>query len=253
MTAPKSYTLGYGDEAVRFMIRRTAETHAGFFLPWLSPGMNLLDCGSGLGTITLGLARRVAPGRVVGVDAAESQVQAAQARAAAEGVDNVHFQTADVTALPFPAESFDAVFSHALLEHLPDRSAAAREFHRVLKPGGVVGVRCPDWGGFIIAPPDSQAEAAFTVFRRLQEDAGGDTTVGSKLGAILQAAGFGQVRMGAEYECFPEGGFLVDLMARRVESSDPDAAETLRAWSRRPGGLIAVAWLSAVGRREASG
>ncbi len=40
-------------------------------------------------------------------------------------------------ALPFPAATFDFVFSQAVLEHVPDPHAAVREMNRVLKPGGV--------------------------------------------------------------------------------------------------------------------
>lgn len=41
----------------------------------------------------------------------------------------------DVTAMPFPDGTFDAVYCSHVLEHVPDDRKALREFHRVLKPG----------------------------------------------------------------------------------------------------------------------
>ena len=44
----------------------------------------------------------------------------------------------EAAALPFEDDSFDLVFGHAVLHHLPDLDAAFREFRRVLRPGGTV-------------------------------------------------------------------------------------------------------------------
>ena len=58
---------------------RTAAREAAFFLPYLRPGMRVLDVGCGPGTITLGLAGVVAPGRVEGVDLQLTLVERAHA------------------------------------------------------------------------------------------------------------------------------------------------------------------------------
>lgn len=57
--------------------------------------------------------------------------------------ENTHFLTADGTATPFKDESFDFVFSNAVLEHIPDNYAAARESARVLKKGKRIVVIVP--------------------------------------------------------------------------------------------------------------
>src|SRR6188472_2086916 len=67
---PDTYTHGHHESVLRSHEWRTAENSAAYLLPHLQPGMDLLDVGCGPGTITLDLARLVAPGHVVGVDAA---------------------------------------------------------------------------------------------------------------------------------------------------------------------------------------
>ncbi len=134
-----TYTPGYSAPVLSLMEQRTADTHAGFFLPQLMPGWCVLDAGCGPGTITLGLARRVAPGLVTGIDVEDSQFAKAREQAEREGL-NVEFRKASVYQLPFQDDCFDAVFSHALLEHLSDPGAALAELRRVLKPEGLIGL-----------------------------------------------------------------------------------------------------------------
>jgi SAM-dependent methyltransferase len=49
----------------------------------------------------------------------------------------------DARALPFASESMDAVVSMSMMEHLRDPQSAAKEFYRVLKPGGVAVIGVP--------------------------------------------------------------------------------------------------------------
>lgn len=148
----ETYTPGYSTNAVDFMARRLAETHAQFLLPHLKPEIRLLDIGCGPGTISIGLAKAVAPGEVIAVDLGTSQIEEARKRASDAGLSNLRFQCESVYSLPFKDGEFDLVFAHAVFEHLKEPVAALREIRRVLKPGGLVALRSPDWGGFIIAP-----------------------------------------------------------------------------------------------------
>ncbi len=63
-----TYTHGHAEPVLQSHRWRTAENSAAYLLPALRPGMDLLDVGCGPGTITVDLAARVAPGRVVGLD-----------------------------------------------------------------------------------------------------------------------------------------------------------------------------------------
>lgn len=244
-----SYTPGHGRLATDFMAARSLPSHGGFFLPFLTPGVTVLDCGCGPGTITLGIADRVAPGRVVGVDAGPSQVERAVAAAARAGAGNVSFRAADVHALPFGDGTFDRVFCHALLEHVRDPVRALGELRRVLVPGGVIGVCSPDWGGFILAPPSPTLARAVEAYTGLLTRHGGDPHAGRKLGSHLAAAGFAEVRMAARFECYPSPAVVCDYLAAQLEAAgDAPAADAWRAWARE-GAMFAQAWVSATGRR----
>ena len=68
--------------ATGLFARRTALSQAAFFLPHLRPGMSLVDCGCGPGTITVNLAEIVVPDQVVGIDIDAGAIESAQALAA---------------------------------------------------------------------------------------------------------------------------------------------------------------------------
>ena len=105
----------------------------------LRAGMRVLDLGSGTGYPALLAAQTVGPsGSVIGLDLAEQMLAVARRKATALGLTNVTFRAGDVTALPYEANSFDAVTSRFCLMFLPDIPKAAAEIARVLRPGSWV-------------------------------------------------------------------------------------------------------------------
>lgn len=235
---------------MRFLVRRTLFSHGAFFIPHLQPGMAVLDCACGPGSITQGIARNVAPGPVTGIDMSPSQIALGTERARSAGLANLSFREASVYALPFADASFDAVFSHALFEHLNDPVRAARECLRVLKPGGTIGVVTPDWDGFIVSPETPSMLAAVQEYRDTQNRNGGDVRTGRKLGAILTAAGFEGTHMQARYENFEPVTIITDLLAAHFDrEGQPAHAAAIREWQDQPGAFFAEAWVSCVARK----
>ena len=76
--AHEVYQHGHHASVVSNHAKRTADKDAAFFLPMLRPGMRLLDVGCGPGSITAGLAKRVAPGETIGIDASQSVIDTAR-------------------------------------------------------------------------------------------------------------------------------------------------------------------------------
>src|SRR5215831_5785110 len=117
--AHEVYTHGHHESVLRSHTWRTAENSAAYLLSALRPGLALLDVGCGPGTITVDLARRVAPGRVVGVDRAPEVVAQAGSHARALGI-SIDLHVGDLYTLPFADASFDVVHAHQVLQHLSD-------------------------------------------------------------------------------------------------------------------------------------
>ena len=113
---------------------------------------------------------------------------------AARGVKNVRFEVADVYRLPFPDGSFDAVFAHVVLMHLSEPVRALTEMRRVLRPGGIVGVRDCDWGGRIHAPMTPLLERWYTLTVRIRQRNGGDPFMGRNHRRFLLDAGFARAK-----------------------------------------------------------
>jgi ubiquinone/menaquinone biosynthesis C-methylase UbiE len=104
-------------------------------------GLRVLDYGCGHGMAAVVLARRGA--HVTAFDLSPGYLAEARQRARANDLAIEFFQ-ADGARLPFADASFDRVWGNAVLHHL-DVGVAARELHRVLRPGGVA-VFCEPWG-----------------------------------------------------------------------------------------------------------
>ena len=246
----ETYTPGYSPNAVDFMARRSLESHGQFLLPHLKPGLRLLDIGCGPGTISMGLAKMVAPGEVLAVDASARQIEEARRRAKEAGISNIQFQAESVYALPFREGEFDLVFAHALLEHLQEPLAALGEIRRVLKPGGLAAMRSPDWGGFMLAPETPGLDNAIQQYTNLQTGNGGDVRVGRKLPSLLRKAGFNIKQFSASYECYDPPALIGEYLAQRLAAAGAIVeAETLRQWSVHPDAVFAQAWCEIVGNR----
>jgi SAM-dependent methyltransferase len=245
------------------MALRNASSEVSFFLAYLRPGMAVLDVGCGPGSITLGLAAVVAPAEVVGVDLEPAQVEQARARAAERSVANARFEVANVYDLPFPNGAFDAVLIHTVLIGLREPVRALRELRRVLRPGGVVGVRDPDWGADLLAPTTPLLEQWWNVRWRVLKHNGGEA-LGRLLRGQLLEAGFARAdaqatvsSAGSLAETREYAGFLKAQLnghARTaiaqgwLDQSTVDAiAEDFDRWAERPDAFSARIYCEAIG------
>jgi ubiquinone/menaquinone biosynthesis C-methylase UbiE len=266
-SSPERYIHGYDTEfTLKQHAGRTAEVHARWFLPYLRPDMTLLDCGCGSGSITVGLAAAVAPGHVVGVDIAEVEIERARERAAGAGAANVRFVTGTLYALDLPGGSFDAVFSHNVLEHLRTPQRALGEMRRVLKPGGVIGIRDIDAGGHLLAPNDPLLHRWLELHEADWAGLGGHPRLGRRLRGLLEEAGFNVVQASASYDLFAdeegrrlacqlavsrirEPAYVERLLAKGLADREHLAAiaAVWSAWPERTDAFLALAHGEAVG------
>jgi SAM-dependent methyltransferase len=96
-----------------------------------------LEIGAGTGYFTLNMLQAGLIERATATDISDGMLEALAGSAANLGAE-VRTVRAEAEELPFDDESFDLVFGHAVLHHLPDLDRAFGEFARVLRPGGAV-------------------------------------------------------------------------------------------------------------------
>jgi len=176
-----------------------------------------LEIGSGTGYFSLNLLQLGLIGRLVATDISPGMLGELVATAERLGLD-LETEAADAERLPFEDESFDLVFGHAVLHHLPDLPAALAEFRRVLRPGGTLAF-CGEpsrYGDLLAAVPKRGAELVAPLWRLLlrasARRADPDSRDGHQLepevdvhafapgtlGGMLRAAGFEDVRIRGE-------------------------------------------------------
>lgn len=117
-------------------------------LEWdgIEVGGRVLDAGCGSGGIAVSFAEECE--LAVGLDIKDKFRDAGERLAGERGIGNAVFVQGDGTALPFPAESFDLVLSHSVIEHVTSAETYLAECHRVLTPGGVLFLQTPPYLSF---------------------------------------------------------------------------------------------------------
>jgi ubiquinone/menaquinone biosynthesis C-methylase UbiE len=98
-----------------------------------------LEVGAGTGYFSLNLLRAGVIDNATAVDISSGMLAVLSDTAERLGL-SVETVCADAERLPLPDESFDLVFGHAVLHHLPSLETALAEFSRVLKPGGTLAI-----------------------------------------------------------------------------------------------------------------
>ncbi len=202
MTDP--YVMGYSEALLRIMRARSAADWCGYLMPYLKPGLRVLDVGCGPGSISEGLAQAIGLGELHGIDIEPSQVEMAAQAAAERGVSNAEFSVADVTALPFEDGWFDIVHCCDVLAFVSDTGAALDEIKRVLKPGGILGCREIIMDSFLIHPdPEPKLlTRGYAVFADVLDADGGHPQMGKDLAGHMERAGFTDIRVSAAFDVF---------------------------------------------------
>jgi SAM-dependent methyltransferase len=162
----------------------------------LKAGERVLDLGSGGGIDVLLSARRVGPtGFAYGVDMTDEMLELARANAVRAGATNVEFLKGRIEDVPLPDASIDVVISNCVINLSVDKPAVLTEMHRVLAPGGRIGIS------------DVVAEDALTAADRAERG----SFVGCVAGALsrseylegLRAAGFADASVSFTHEVAP--------------------------------------------------
>lgn len=258
-TRRASYTHGHHESVLRSHQRRTAQDSAGYLLPWLKPGLAVLDVGCGPGTITADLAALVAPGSVTAIDQFADVLDDARAEAQRRNLSNLSFAVADIDRLDLPDDTFDVVHAHQVLQHVADPVQALREMRRVCTPGGIVAARDADYSGFVWYPMLSGLDVWRDIYQRAARANGGEPDAGRRLLSWALAAGFDDVTPSGSLWCYatPErrqwwGGMWADRILHSSIAHDAvrrglattsqleEVSAAWRTWAATPDGWFGI-------------
>src|ERR687884_1764963 len=155
----------------------------------------ILDAGCGSGRVTELLLERVPDGRVIGVDASASMIDAARERLG----DDADLRVADLVGLDLGGDTVDVVFSTATFHWIADHDALFRSLRAALRPGGRLVAQCGGAGNIAAVHAAARQAGDDPPFRTHFEGWRGPWNFATPQDTQrrLQAAGF------AETHCWP--------------------------------------------------
>lgn len=174
-----------------YTLANDVQYNAGLFLLerlGIAPGMRVLDVGCGPGNLTAHIAELVcSEGSVVGVDPSKERIKIANEMSK----PNLFFYEGKAEDLSrFPTASFDVVFVNSTLHWVQDQRAALKEFARVLKIGGRLGISGGS-GDYITAQEKIKADVlSREPYRNYPEKEPPKFLKQSELESLLDSAGF---------------------------------------------------------------
>lgn len=116
-------------------------------------GKKILEAGCGFGKTASEMARR--GGNVTGIDINGDVLNIAKMVAVSLGLsprDDISFQHGALESIPYPSDHFDIIWSENTIEHVDNIRQSINELYRVLKPGGLIIIRCPNYLGISREP-----------------------------------------------------------------------------------------------------
>lgn len=217
--------------------------------------------------MTLDLAERVAPGRVVGVDVDESQLALARASAADRTLDGVEFTRGSVYELPFADATFDVVLANTVLFHLSDPVRALSEMRRVLRPGGIAAVSDDDLSTSVYSPDLPELGRLLDLLMKGLRRSGASPSYSRHLRALMLQAGFAHTEgFALAPEIYGESsttalfatlvrdlfdsGDLKTLSLAEGSTTDEELSASLQSlqdWGRRPDAFVSWLYCAALG------
>ena len=204
------------------------------------PFGDALEIGSGTGYFSLNLLQMGAIQRLVATDISPGMLSTLSGTASRLGLA-VETEATDAEVLPFEDASFDLVFGHAVLHHIPDLDRALAEFRRVLRPGGAIAF-CGEpsrYGDLLAAVPKRGAQLAAPLWRlalgasarrqepesesdghELEPEVDVHAFAPAALERMLGSAGFGQVRIVGEELLANAFGWTMRTLEGSAEPDD---------------------------------
>lgn len=156
----------------------------------------LLEIGCGVGAQSEILLRRFPKLELTSVDLNEKQLDAAKAYMKNQPIDPARYsiKKMDAQNLDFESNSFDAAFLCWVLEHVPEPSRVLAEARRVIKPGGKIVITEVMNSSFFLEPYSPNTWKCWMAYNDFQYENAGDPFIGAKLGNLLLASGYRDVK-----------------------------------------------------------